>query len=237
MAGLIVLVGGDEFRPGCEQMDRAMLDATGAARPSLLVVPTAAALEMPAKAASNGVSYFSDLGADAQPLMVLEQSHANDETILSPVDSADVIYLTGGSPKHLLDTLAESLLVHKMKLALERGAVLVGSSAGAMVLGSWMRFRGWSRALGIVPEVATLPHHEGSDPEAVARELAASAPPGVTVLGIDVKTGCFGGPEQWEVLGQGEVTAYHAGRWQRAASGEVLTLGRRSTSPPPQSSP
>ena len=47
----------------------------------------------------------------------------------------------------------------------------------------------------------------------------------VTVLGIDVKTGCFGGPEQREVLGQGKVTAYHAGRWQRAASGEVLTLG------------
>ena len=69
MVWRIALVGGDEFRPGCEEMDRAILDSTGLERPSLLVIPTAAAQEKPEKAASNGVSYFSALGADASPLM------------------------------------------------------------------------------------------------------------------------------------------------------------------------
>ena len=225
MAGLIALVGGDEFRAGCEEMDRAILDATGVDRPRVLVVPTAAAAENPSRAASNGVGYFSGLGADASVLMALDPADANNEEMVSPVDSAQVIYFTGGSPLHLLDTLAGSRLLHKVQQALQRGAILVGSSAGAMVMGPWMRYRGWQTALGIVPGVATLPHHEGSDPDAVAKELAASAPADVTVLGIDGRTCCLGDAEGWRVLGQGAVTAYSAGRWRHYASGDALTLG------------
>ena len=101
MDGRIALVGGDEFRPGCEEMDRIILRAAGVERPSLLVLPTAAADQNPSKAASNGVSYFTSLGADASPLMVLDGAHANDDQLLSPVDEADVVYLTGGSPQRL----------------------------------------------------------------------------------------------------------------------------------------
>ena len=224
MAGLIALVGGDEFRAGCEGMDRAILAAADAVHPSLLVIPTAAAGENPSKAASNGVRYFSSLGATASALMVLEAAQANDETLLSPVDTADVIYFTGGNPEHLLDTLVGSLLLQKVRQALARGGVLAGSSAGAMVLGSWMRFRGWREALGIVPGVATLPHHERSDPEAVAKELADSAPSDTAVLGIDAKTCCSKSPDGWKVFGAGGVTVYQGGGWRRYASGEVLRL-------------
>ena len=224
MTGLIALVGGDEFRAGCEGMDLAILSATGIQPPSLLVMPTAAASQNPSKAASNGVAYFSSLGAAASALMVLDAAQANDASRVSPVDAADVIYLTGGDPAHLLDTLAGSLLLQKMRKALDRGAVLAGSSAGAMVMGSWMRFEGWTEALGIVPGVVTLPHHERSNPDAVAEELAGSETPGVAVLGIDGKTCCFGGPDRWRVLGAGGVTAYREGRWRRFSSGEVLAL-------------
>ena len=224
LAGLIALVGGDEFKPGCEEMDRALLHATGVEHPSLLVVPTAAAGENPSRAASNGIAYFASLGANASALMVLDAAQAKNEELLSPVDSADAIYLTGGSPSHLLDTLAGSPLLRKLREAIDRGAVVAGSSAGAMVMGSWMRFRGWSEALGILPGVATLPHHERSDPDATARELADMGPPGVAVLGIDGKTCCLGSPSQWDVLGTGGVTVYQRGRWRRYDSGEVLTL-------------
>ena len=224
MTGLIALVGGDEFRAGCEEMDRAILAATGVKRPSVLVIPTAAAGENPSKAASNGTAYLSSLGADASALMVLEAAHANDEGFVSPVDGADAIYFTGGNPNHLLDTLAGSDLLDKVREVLRRGGVLAGSSAGAMVLGSWMRYGGWREALGIVPGIATLPHHERGNPEAVAKELAESAPSNVTVLGIDGKT-CFGGVgHRWEVLGQGGVTVYNEGRWRRFTAGEALTL-------------
>ncbi len=223
MAGHIALVGGDEFRAGCEEMDRAVLEATGRDRPSVLVIPTAAAEQSPSKAAANGVGYFSGLGADASALMVLDATEAADAELLAPADSADVLYLTGGSPRHLLSVLEGSLLLRKLEDALARGATVAGSSAGAMVLGSWMRFRDWTEALGIVPG-AVLPHHERSDPFTVAKQLAAEMPSGVYVLGIDSMTCCSGGSDGWRVLGQGAVTLYINGAWHKFGSGEQVDI-------------
>ena len=225
MSGAIALVGGDEFRPGCEGMDRAMLEASGVPSPTLLVVPTAAARENPALAAANGVRHFAALGADAGALMVTEPAHANDEGLIAPLESADVVYLTGGSPAHLLDVLSGSLLLERLLEAHRRGAVLAGSSAGAMVLGEWMRFRSWRRALGVVPGVAVLAHHERADPEAVAAELAGSAPDGIAVMGVDGKTGCLGQAGAWRVVGDGGVTVYRGGEWMRYGAGESVTVG------------
>ena len=183
MKGLIALVGGDEFRRGCEAMDAVILEATGARRPRVSIVPTAAAAQNPAKAASNGVSYFSALGADASVVMALGPADSADPDLMAPLEHADVVYLAGGDPAHLLNTLRDSLLLDALHGALARGAVVAGSSAGAMVLGSRMRYRGWREALGVVDRVTVLPHHERADPVAVAAELAGEAPPGQTVPG------------------------------------------------------
>ena len=221
----IALIGGEEFRSGCEELDRAILASVESERPRLLVLPTAAAHENPAMAASNGVRYFSELGADAAPLMVLDRSDAEDQALPAEVESADVVYLTGGDPAHLLDTLLGSLLLRSMTDARERGAVLAGSSAGAMVMGAWMRFRGWREALGIAGSIAMLPHHERANPESVGAELAADAPPGLTaVLGIDARTGCLATGDGWTVLGAGRVAVYQGGEWSRSGSGESFTL-------------
>ena len=64
MAGLIALIGGNEFRPDCEPMDRALL-ARLPAGPKVVIVPTAAAHENPRLAADNCVRYFRRLGAQA----------------------------------------------------------------------------------------------------------------------------------------------------------------------------
>ena len=225
MLGKLALVGGDEFRRGCESMDEAILRATGKSSPVVLIVPTAAAFENPARAADNGVRYFSALGADAKPLMVLDRSDAESPELASEAESADVVYLTGGSPVHLLETLRESALMDAITGGLERGAVLAGSSAGAMAMGSWMRFREWRPALGIADGVASLPHHERSDPDAVSRELRDGAPDDLSVvLGIDGRSGAISGPEGWTVLGAGHVTVYRRGGWERLAHGDVFEV-------------
>ena len=105
MPGGIVLAGGDEFRPGCEEMDSAVLGSTGARAPRVLVIPTAA-VTGPQKAASDGVRYFSSLGAQSSALMVLDKGHAEDEEVLRQVPGASVLYFTGGSPDHLLGHVA-----------------------------------------------------------------------------------------------------------------------------------
>ena len=225
MPGRLALVGGDEFRPGCERMDEVILSVTGRSSPVALVIPTAAAFENPGRAAENGVRHFAALGADARPLMILDRADASDSNLVSAVDAADVIYLTGGNPSHLLETFSDSLLIERIGAAIDRGAVLVGSSAGAMVMGSWMRFREWRPALGIAAGIAVLPHHERSGPDSVAEQLRESAPADlVAVFGIDGRCGALSGPDGWTALGPGHVTVYRNGDWKRVESGETFTI-------------
>lgn len=224
MAGPIALVGGDEFRDGCEPMDREILAAAEASRPKVLIVPTAAALQNPSKAAVNGVSYFEGLGAEADSLMVLESKDADDDGLVSRVEWADIVYLAGGDPAHLLDVLSGSRLLDAIKASVAGGAVLAGSSAGAMVLGSWMRYRGARPALGLLDGLAVLPHHEHSSPDTVAAELAEPPYPGGPVLGVDAGSACFGGSDGWKVVGEGSVVLYFQGTWRRFQTGEAVPL-------------
>ena len=225
MAGRIALVGGDEFRASCADMDAEILAATGVATPRVVVVPTAAAMERPDLAAANGVQHFNALGADAAPLMALNADDANDAALVSAADAADVIYLTGGNPAHLLGALTGSRLAAALRSALHRGAIVAGSSAGAMALGERMRFRGeWSDALGLAHGVAVLPHHERSDSERVAADLRGALPARITALGIDGATGCVSESDGWRALGAGSVARYRAGAWERFAAGDVFGL-------------
>jgi cyanophycinase len=230
--GRLALVGGDEFRSGCESMDAAILAATGKSRPVVLIVPTAAAFENPARAADNGVRHFQALGADASPLMVLDHDDASDAGIAAEVESADVVYLTGGNPAHLLDSLRNSLLLDSIQTMLERGGTLAGSSAGAMVMGSWMRFREWRRTLGIAAGIATLPHHERADPDTVVEELRTAPDDLSAVFGVDGRAGALSGPDGWTALGTGRVTVYHSlprtrygdGGWRRFEDGQSFSV-------------
>ena len=224
MAGPIALVGGDEFRAGCEPMDREILAAARASRPRVLILPTAAADQNPAKAAANGVAYFARLGALAESLMVLDSEDADDDRLVSRVHWADVLYLTGGDPSHLLDVLSGSRLLDAIKASVVGGAVLAGSSAGAMVLGSWMRYRGVRPALGLLDGLAVLPHHEHSSPDTVAAELAEAPHPGGSVLGVDAGSACLRVRDGWKVAGEGSVVLYSGGTWRRFQPGEAVPL-------------
>ena len=224
MPGDIGLVGGEEFRVGCEEMDREIMRASGQDPARVVVIPTAA-VTGPEKAANDGVRHFSSLGGDAERLMVLDRGDADDVGLAGSLAGAGVIYFTGGSPDHLLTTLRDSLLWRAILEAVEQGAVLAGSSAGAMVMGSLMRQPsqgGWVDALGIVPGTAVLPHHESSNQADTSRELRGQVPAGLTVLGIDARTGCLGRPGNWRVVGSGKVTVYRGGDWQVYQSGAAL---------------
>ena len=228
MPGLIALVGGDEFRPGCEDIDRAIMAATGVEPPIVLVVPTAA-VTGPQKAASDGVRYFTSLGGQASDLMVLNRSDAEDEGLATAISGASVIYFTGGDPEYLLATLRESKLLSSIREELGNGAVLAGSSAGAMVMGSMMWSRSskrWVQGLAIAEGVSVLPHHEQGNPTTIAEWLESTGLPQQTkVLGIDARTACLGSPGSWRAIGSGKVTTYRNGTWTTFSSGQSLPQG------------
>ncbi len=224
MPGEIGLVGGEEFRAGCEDMDREIMRASGQDPARVVIIPTAA-VAGPAKAANDGVRHFSSLGGNASHIMALDKSHANDPSFVQALDGVGVIYFTGGSPDHLLETLQGSQLLKAILAAVENGAVLAGSSAGAMVMGSLMRrprLGQWVEALKVTPGIAVLPHHERSDPRETSRQLQSQVSPNLVVLGIDARTGCLGRPGKWRVVGSGKVTVYRGDEWAIYNSGENL---------------
>lgn len=208
--GLIALVGGDEFRPNCVPMDEALLRLTKRPTPRVLILPTAAAHQGPRQAAENGMRYFAALGAVPDAALVLTRADADDAQHTQHIADADVVYLTGGDPRHLLDTLTGSAVWKAIVAVFARGGMVAGSSAGAMVLGGWMR-RGhteWVPALGLAPRIAVLPHHEHAQPANVV-PLRASLDPSVAILGIPTATACVSEDGNgWQVLGASAVTLY-----------------------------
>jgi cyanophycinase len=219
-------------------LDSELLAATGRARPRVAVLPTASfpdGEEVFRRWAVMGVEHFERLGAEVEAVLVRDRIEADDPANVQAVGEADLIYLSGGKPGHLLDALEGSALWDAALAARERGAVLVGCSAGAMVLVerlTELRRRmmpwplRWREALGVIDGAAVFPHYD-QIPEPMAALMALQAPSGVAVLGIDEDTALVGREGSWQVSGRGRVTVWHGRHRDRHRDGDVFRLTDR----------
>ncbi|MCX5910920.1 MAG: Type 1 glutamine amidotransferase-like domain-containing protein [Deltaproteobacteria bacterium] len=206
----IALVGGNEFRPNCEPMDRALLAQFGK-RPRVRILPTAAQ-ENPRLAAQNGIRYFEKLGAEAEAVNILNRLDAQNPALISLLEEADLFYFAGGNPIYLLEVFKDSPAWSEMVRLWRHDRLLAGSSAGAMILGEkiWDPGKGWRAGLGLLPGLAVLPHRAVLASRWDLREMLRSLPATFTLAGIDEATALAGPP--WQVLGIGEVVLYRAGQ-------------------------
>ncbi|MDC0034831.1 Type 1 glutamine amidotransferase-like domain-containing protein [Chloroflexi bacterium] len=204
----LILVGGDEFREECIAMDTYLLEKVDKPKPKVAIIPTAAANQQPQKAADNGVRYFNSLGADAEPIMVLNREDTENITYLKNISEMDLIYFTGGDPQHLLNSLNQTVFMKEVVSSVSKGAFLVGSSAGAMIFGSRMRYKKWMLGIGLISNTAILPHHEKSDPHRVLSEIHDELATGTRIIGIDSATGVFIEDGEIEILGKGRAIFY-----------------------------
>ncbi|MGD0874473.1 MAG: Type 1 glutamine amidotransferase-like domain-containing protein [Acidimicrobiales bacterium] len=207
-SGVLALVGGGEWQPGTEY-DADLLEHSGA--DEVLVLPTAAAYQHPDRAVATAEKWFSSLGSRARGLMVLRHADANKETNAAAVREARFIYLSGGSPLHLLSVLKGSLVFEALAAALSAGAVVAGSSAGAMVLVDPMvdpRGGAFTVGLGLVEHLAVVPHHDSGTSHHFWRTLEL-APAGLPIAGIPERTALIRDPDgSWRSAGEGRVTVY-----------------------------
>ena len=226
MTGWLALVGGAEFRRGCEQADRMLMDAAGGAGARVAILPTAAAAEgAPHMAAANGVRHFKRLGAQALGVMIVNAATANDPALAAQLATAQLIYIAGGDPGHLLSSLSDSPAWRAILEAWRGGAVLAGSSAGAMVLCEAMwnpNTRRVERALGVVKRAAVIPHHlPGGE---WAKQLRGALGDTLAILGIAEQTALIWDGATWRVAGPGEVTVYSHGQVTVHHPGQVFAL-------------
>lgn len=217
------------------EFDAGLLAATGRLRPRVVILPTASypdGEEVFQRWAAMGVTHFGELGAEVEPVLVRDRSEADDAAAAQALGEADLIYLSGGKPAHLMRALDGSAVGRAIDAAHHRGAVLAGCSAGAVVLaGHAFDFRlgllpwllRWRPGLGLVPGASVMPHYDAW-PEPVCALIAFQAPRGSVVLGIDEGTAVVGRDGAWQVHGRSRVTVWRGRRRDRYRAGDVFRL-------------
>jgi cyanophycinase len=231
-AGPLILVGGAEFLAGNEPHDRRFVSAVSGG--PAYVVATAAVRQDPDRAVRTAKRWFAGLGLEIAELRLRGRRDGGDADTVEAARHGRGFYLCGGDPGLVVKLLAETPAWDAIVAAWREGAVLAGSSAGAMALGEWTLIRAgmahqrrrYAPALGIVPKVAVIPHFdefgEGWLPSVARR------PPSAILLGLDARTAATWEPGNgWRADGAGRVTIIDRdGRRERTAGRRFRGLPR-----------
>ena len=234
--GPLALVGGDEFHPGNEPHDGWLVRAitrSGSVGPAFIVA-SAAAQEGPEQAVDTARAWFAGLGLDVEELPLRNRDQAHDPTIVGRAREGRFFYLTGGDPGLVIEILERTPAWRAIVEAWQKGAVLAGSSAGALAFGEWtlarrtelgnvlQNARNIRRAFGLVPGVVVVPHLASAGPKAIPLIRSAVTATGGRLLGLDERTAAIWSDGEWKALGEGSVVLMDARNERRFSSGERI---------------
>ncbi len=190
----ICLQGGGEFSPGCRAMDADLVRRAGGR------VVVSALAGSPGRdyetATANGVRHFRAVGAG--DVVGAPDAREDPTGAVAALAQARLLVLPGGSPSRLLAALQDTPVGELLAKALADGVVLMGSSAGAMVLGSWTvlpdrRDAGGlavASALGLAGDVTVIPHWSGGSSRGDwLRALDEHLPDTTVLLGVPEESG------------------------------------------------
>jgi len=169
-------------------MDKDLLERAGG-RPGVIVALASRPGREYTAAVTNGVRHFTALGGT---MTAAPDYRSDPEAGLAAVALARLLVLPGGSPTRLRTVLVGTALGAAVVGVLRRGGVVMGASAGAMVLcGQMWLPDGGDRivaGLGAVTGVLVLPHYTGGPPP-------IEAPDGVDLLGVPECSGVLITPD------------------------------------------
>ena len=206
MSGLLCLQGGGEFSPGCQEMDAQLV----ALAPGPVVVTALAAARGRdyATATANGVRHFRALGA--AEVAGAPDAREDPAGALRVLRAAALIVLPGGSPSRLLrglyDTGAGAVVTERFAA----GALVMGASAGAMVLCSWLvqperRRTGalpLAAGLALAPGLLVVPHWSNERDRSAWLQAAETAGEPLTVVGLREESGLLLRDGLWTAVGR-----------------------------------
>ncbi len=161
--GQLIIIGGHEEkeagrdRPILEEVSRRAKERKG----SLLI--TTVATNKPEELAATYTAVFRDLGVqeiDVLDIRTREEAHAREN--VDRVQRAAVVFFTGGDQLRITSQVGDSSVYRCLQEIHERGATIVGTSAGAAAMPETMLISGAGEesnrvsALGMAPGLALM---------------------------------------------------------------------------------
>ena len=236
--GSLALVGSGEYLPQMKEFEQSLINdgLANNKQPIYVQIPTAAARESETRInywRSLGQVAAKSLGVTQDFLPIFTRDDADNPELLKNVDDAALIYLSGGDPHYLAQTLRDTLLWDLILKNWQSGGSLAGCSAGAMAFSGYVPHFRLSRAqptqgFGLLKEVRVIPHFDKFFkwiPDSAAKHLL-DLPGDSTLIGIDEDTAVVKRANQdWQVWGKGKLHLLKGQRPGQFAAGEFVNLG------------
>ena len=240
MNGSLALVGSGEYLPAMAAFEKSLVDdgVKNGKQAKYIQIPTAAGRE-----STERMSYWENLGKNQGDLIGVEsiflpifnRDDANNPDLVNQIEGSALMYLSGGDPHYLAETLMGTLVWDAIVENWQSGASLAGCSAGAMVLSShipnFRLLKGSATAgLNLLPEIRVIPHFNKFFkwiPESAAK-LLLHVPDGSILIGVDELTAIVkrSGDEDWVVYGEAKVHVLNGLPDQQLIDGERIHLSQ-----------
>jgi cyanophycinase-like exopeptidase len=240
MPGSIALVGSGEFLPIMADFEKSLINdgVKNNKQPTYVQIPTAAGQESPER-----LKYWEELGKRQAELLQIEQrflpifnrADAEKEEFAEQIKDAALIYMSGGDPHYLANSLIDTPVWNAIYTNWHTGASLAGCSAGAMAMCTEIpNFRFTKReptpGLNILPNLRVIPHFDKFFkwiPDSAAKVLM-HAPANSILLGIDELTALVrrSNETHWIVQGEAKVHILQGAPKQELLHGDELLLNQ-----------
>lgn len=216
----LALFGSGEFTNTVDDIDDYLIKTY---KPrSIAIIPTAAGKEKDYyKWIEMAEEHYRKFNVEVIPVPVtsIEQSNKQEYSIL--VEKADWIFFSGGDPNYLLTVLKDNNLWETVLKKYNSGTLLSGSSAGAMIMGTYLLsspFRDiikptasdWKPAFNLVP-FTIFPHFDKFKRHPnVLNRLIFNSPNEIksSWIGIDENTALLLKDTERIVLGTGQIEVH-----------------------------
>ena len=219
MNGSLALVGAGEYLPAMAEFEKSLIDdgVKNGKQPIYIQIPAAAGRE-----SEQRLAYWKELGKTQADFLnvksiflpIYTREDAYNKEYVNQISNSALIYMSGGDPHYLAETLIGTPLWEAIHQAWQSGTSLAGCSAGAMVLSSQIpNFRFLKKeptaGLNLIPNIRVIPHFNKFFkwiPESAAKVLL-HVPDQTILIGIDELTSMVkrSGQMIWRVYGQAKV--------------------------------
>jgi len=232
-SGTLALVGSGEYLPVMADLESSLIHSG----PSLRYVQLATAAGQESSERLRfweriGKEQADRIGAHQVFLPIFNRDDAMRVDFAEEIKGAGLIYLSGGDPHYLAQSLIGTPVWDAIITSWKSGTSLAGCSAGAMAFGPDIpHFRKMKEigevGLGLLPNIRVVPHYNKFFkwiPDSAA-QLFLKAPEGVHIVGIDESTAIVtNNLKIWNIYGDGNVHLLNGKNAGKYPSGNEIEI-------------